>query len=922
MKRALQEVKSKLGKPYEDLEYLLLALRDVLMENGEEDIAQRIPWINELPDLDDQTLSEKDLQLYSIVFHLVNMVEINGAVQARRRIENENMAGISGLWAKNLQRLKDKGISAETIAENMPAIRVEPVLTAHPTEAKRTTVLEHHRELYLLLVMRENVMYTVNEQQNIRHNVKQSLYRLWKTGEIFIEKPDVPSEVRNILHYLVNVFPEIIPVLDRRLLQSWKFVGFDVEILQKKYAFPSISFGNWVGGDRDGHPLVTSDVTSETLSQLRLNALVVVRRKLFSLVKHLSFALDLEDAPVPMQDRIKEITEALGKRGAGSVGRNKGEAFRQFVNLMMDKLPLDTKRGHATEMRDFEGAYVLAEELIADLRLLQQSLLAYGAKIIAYDEVNNALRVAETFGFHLARLDVRQNSAFHDQAIAQLMDAAGLDGKTWFAWNESQKLDFINRELESNRPFANTKTTLETNAAAVVDAYRVVEKHISKYGHDGIGSFIVSMTRSVSDLLLVYLLARESGLTIQTAEGSVCMVPVVPLLETIDDLQNGVETVRQFLEHPFTQRSLRYIQQMRKLPSLTQQVMVGYSDSNKDGGIMASQWHLYKAQSRLSALGRELGVKIRFFHGKGGSISRGAGPTHYFIGALPGSALNGDIRLTEQGETIAQKYANIVNAAYNLELLVSSTVSRTLVDQIESRQDHPLADILERLAVSSKKYYEELMQTDGFIEFYRQATPIDAIESSRIGSRPSRRSGAKTLQDLRAIPWVFSWGQARFNMTSWYGLGSALRDLKEDNEEDYLAFKKSTQEDPFVRYVLTNVDTSLAAADENILASYAALVEDQSIREKFLNLFLDELKRTREILQDLLERPIEERRKQHYYSNELRTSLLNVLHKRQITLLKEWRETKNGGDNNESERKLLHLLMSINAISGALRNTG
>ena len=233
-----------------------------------------------------------------------------------------------------------------------------------------------------------------------------------------------------------------------------------------------------------------------------------------------------------------------------------------------------------------------------------------------------------------------------------------------------------------------------------------------------------------------------------------------------------------------------------------------------------------------------------------------------------------------------------------------------------------MADILERLAVSSKKYYEELMQTDGFIEFYRQATPIDAIESSRIGSRPSRRSGAKTLQDLRAIPWVFSWGQARFNMTSWYGLGSALRDLKEDNEEDYLAFKKSTQEDPFVRYVLTNVDTSLAAADENILASYAALVEDQSIREKFLNLFLDELKRTREILQDLLERPIEERRKQHYYSNELRTSLLNVLHKRQITLLKEWRETKNGGDNNESERKLLHLLMSINAISGALRNTG
>ena len=922
MKQALQEAKNKLGKPYEDLEYLLLALREVLVENGEATVGDRIPWINELSDLNDQTLTEKDLQLYSIVFHLVNMVEINGAVQARRTIENENLAGISGLWAKNLQSLKDKGIDAVTIAENLPAIRVEPVLTAHPTEAKRTTVLEHHRELYVLLVMRENVMYTVNEQQNIRHNIKQTLYRLWKTGEIFIEKPDVSSEVRNILHYLVNVFPAIIPVLDRRLLQAWKFVGFDVGILQEKYAFPSISFGNWVGGDRDGHPLVTADVTSETLRQLRLNALVVVRRKLLSLVKRLSFALNLEEAPVAMRERIHEISKELGERGEAGMDRNKGEAFRQFVNLMMDKLPLDTKRGHATEMRDFEGAYVLAEELIADLKLLQQSMLNYGAKVIAYDELTNALRITETFGFHLARLDVRQNSAFHDQAISQLMNAAGLDGKAWFDWNEEQKLDFINRELESNRPFANTKIKLEDNAAAVVDAYRVVEKHISKYGHDGIGSFIVSMTRSVSDLLLVYLLAREAGLTVQTDEGRVCVVPVVPLLETIDDLENGADTVRQFLGHPFTQRSLRYIKRARKLPALTQQVMVGYSDSNKDGGILASQWHLYKAQSRLSALGAELGVKIRFFHGKGGSISRGAGPTHYFIGALPDGALNGDIRLTEQGETIAQKYANIVNAEYNLELLVSSTVSRTITDQIAPKQGHPLADILERLAVSSKKYYEGLMQTEGFIEFYRQATPIDAIESSRIGSRPARRSGAKTLQDLRAIPWVFSWGQARFNMTSWYGLGSALWDLREQNKEDYLTFKKSTQEDPFVRYVLTNVDTSLAATDEKILASYAALVGNQSIRDKFLKLFLDELERTRAILQDLLEQPIETRRRQHYYSNVLRASLLNVLHKRQISLLKEWRETRDAGDTEQAEQKLLHLLMSINAISGALRSTG
>ena len=430
------------------------------------------------------------------------------------------------------------------------------------------------------------------------------------------------------------------------------------------------------------------------------------------------------------------------------------------------------------------------------------------------------------------------------------------------------------------------------------------------------------MTRNVVDLLTVYLLAREVGLTTGTEEGQVCMVPVVPLLETIDDLENGPEILRQFLEHPFTQRSLNYLQKVRKLPTRVQQVMVGYSDSNKDGGILASQWHLYKAQNRLSVLGKEMDVKIRYFHGKGGSISRGAGPTHYFIRALPNGTLNGDIRLTEQGETIAQKYANKVNAEYNLELLVSSAVSRTLADQIVPMQNHPLFDILEGLAKSSKKYYSTLIQTEGFIEFYRQATPIDAIESSRIGSRPSRRSGAKTLQDLRAIPWVFSWSQTRCNMTSWYGLGSALYDLKEQKPEDYKVFQKSIREDPFVRYVLTNVDTSLAATDENIIAAYADLVEDQAIKERFLGLFLDELKRTREILEDLLQHSIEERRSQHYYSNVLRASLLDVLHHSQISLLREWRATKNTGDDAKSEKQLLHLLLSINAISGALRNTG
>jgi len=278
---------------------------------------------------------------------------------------------------------------------------------------------------------------------------------------------------------------------------------------------------------------------------------------------------------------------------------------------------------------------------------------------------------------------------------------------------------------------------------------------------------------------------REASLVKMTDEGLVSQVPVVPLLETIDDLENGPRIVDDFLSHPFTKRTLAYLKQRNQLSELTQQVMVGYSDSNKDGGIMASQWYLYKAQYRISEVGKKHGVSIRYFHGKGGSISRGSGPTHYFIKALAPQSLHDAIRLTEQGETIAQKYANKVNAAYNLELLAANTLSKSLLDQNKKPEFHPMADTIQFLADESQQHYEQMMKTEGFIPFFRQATPIDAIEKSKIGSRPAKRTGASTLEDLRAIPWVFSWSQSRFNMTSWYGIGSALEKLQKEHPEDY-----------------------------------------------------------------------------------------------------------------------------------------
>ncbi|MEP1778464.1 phosphoenolpyruvate carboxylase [Reichenbachiella sp.] len=921
MNSILEEVKQRLGKPYEDFEFLLRSLKEVLIENGEESIANEIPFINKYPFENGVQLTDKHIQMYSLVFQLVNMAEVNGAVQHRRAVENDQeFSSVRGLFANNIKDLLGNGVTEATILDKMPQMQIEPVLTAHPTEAKRATVLDHHRDLYLLLVSLENKMYSDKELLNIKHNIKLTLYRLWKTGEIYMEKPDISSELRNIIHYLVNVFPEVIPVLDRRLIQAWKACGLSKQKLLDHHSFPKISFGNWVGGDRDGHPLVTDTVTAETLELLRLNAFVVIRRKLIALVRQLSFACELTECSSDLQARIEEMLLELGDLGQEALERNKGEVFRQFTNLILAKLPVDTQRGHATKLSEHKGSYVYAHEMIEDLDLLKSSLLDYGAQSIAYDDVNIAIRNVQTFGFHLAKLDIRQNSAFHDKAIEQLLEAAQFEEYNFSEWSEEKRLAFLNKELKSNRPFTHQNAELGENAKAVLSCFRVVESHVSKYGGEGIGSFIVSMTRSLSDLLSVYLLAREAGLTVQTSEGLICEIPVVPLLETIEDLENGPEILDGFLKHDFTQRSLEHFRRVRSYRNLRQQVMVGYSDSNKDGGIIASQWHLYKAQFKLSEIGDECGVKITFFHGKGGSISRGSGPTHYFIKALPFESIQGNVRLTEQGETIAQKYENKVNAEYNLELLVANSLSKTILDEQNERKYHPLADVLDHLAIQSKLHYEALTHQDGFIQFFRQATPIDAIETSKIGSRPAKRTGANSLEDLRAIPWVFSWSQSRFHMTSWYGVGTALNKLKSENPKDYERFKEATQTDPFIRYVLTNVDTSLAATDESVITSYAQLVESDKVKTEFLNLFLSELQLTRELLLDLLGEVIEKRRENHYYSNHLRAPLMAHLHEKQIDLLKHWRSKKSEGKNVDKLQR--ELMLSINAIASAMRNTG
>jgi phosphoenolpyruvate carboxylase len=919
----LELVRIKLGKPYEDLEFLLNCLKEVMIESGEDELATEIPWINPIKDFGNYSFTEKQLQLYSTCFQLLNIVEVNGAVQNRRLIEDQKSpADINGLWSYNLHLLKKNGFSAEQIAAYLPQVHVEPVLTAHPTEAKRTIMLEHLRNLYLLVVKRENNMFTKMEQNEIRHNIKIAIHRIWRISDVYTEKPDVSSELDNIIHYFTQVLPEVITIHDRRLIQAWTDEKFDPKLIRDTKQFPQITFGNWVGGDRDGHPFVTAQVTQNTLMKLRLKSFQIIKRVLLSLQTNLSFNSRVQELDTEFRLRY----ESLHNEIIGFDGMHKtvypNEALKQFIEYLIIKLPVSIVEGHIQDYKEEAISYQYPFELVADLYILEKALINNNASEIAFADVSEAIRIVNTFGFHLAKLDIRQNSRFHELALSQLLQTAQMNDVEFLRFEVKDRISFINRELGSTRPFTHPNMPMGNEARATVDCYRVLSEHINKYGTEALGSLIVSMTRNVSDLLVVYLFEREAGLMLSTPTGLASRLPVVPLFETIDDLIQSPKILDEFLSHTVTKNSLLLQQKQNKSNVPVQQVMIGYSDSNKDGGILASQWYLYEAQTQLIQIGLKHGVKIRFFHGKGGSISRGAGPTHWFLRALPPLSVNGDIRFTEQGETIERKYANMNNAVYNIELLTAGTLAVSMLQNNKQINDYDLASEFSYLACKSKLVYMELTKKPGFIQFYEKATPIDAIEQSKIGSRPSRRTGTRTLNDLRAIPWVFSWSQCRFNITGWYGVGTSLESMRKNDPEKFERFKEAVKTDPFIRYVLTNVDSSLASSDEEIFKQYAQLASEVPHSREILAQLLSEYALTRQMIDSILNRPISERRKNHYYSTLLRADAMRPLHQHQVNLLAQWRKLNNEGNIAQADIILFQLLRCINAIAGAIGFTG
>ena len=882
-------------KVWRDMEFLTNCFRQVLKELGQDELVDLLsPDGSRNKISDDIKLEKKQVQVLSMYMQLMNLVEENAAVQYRRKlVNNDGMQAIRGSWSETFQRWKSQGLSQDQMQEIIKKISVTPVLTAHPTEAKRISILELHREIYLKLIKLENSAYSSAERKLIADDIMTLLERWWRTGEIYLEKPTVEKERNNVVHYLSKVFPMALKKTDIQLKQSWDEMGFDPE----KLVYPRLQFGSWVAGDRDGHPYVTSAITESTLKEQRNKALELINNELNELVSHLSFSEKRNPVPDILNKAIDKKLELLGEIGKEAAERNPYEPWRQFLALMLVQLT-NTRKEQNFQKREI---YKSPEDLLEDLLVLKSSLLEIGAKRIVEDVIFPTERLLQSFGFHLARLDIRQNSEFHDKAMEQILKATYPDLPEYRTWNEERKIEFLTEELKTDRPFGIAGKSFGPEADKVLDCYRVVRNHSEKYGPQGIGSFIISMTRGLSDLLLVYVLMREAGLDSKTFQ-------VVPLFETIDDLLVSNKVMDNFLKHPAYKKSKDGVQE----------VMLGYSDSNKDGGIIASRWHIYQAEEALTKTAEENDVRFKFFHGIGGTISRGGGKYHRFLESMPPGSLSGEMKLTVQGETISQQFANRLTASYNLEMLLSGTALQTGYNSFPQRTSTYPVSALKKLAEYSQEKYQDLIQHPSFLEFYGEATPIDVLELSKIGSRPARRTGKRSLGDLRAIPWVFSWNQSRFNITGWFGIGYALQRLKKDDKESYTKLSEFANQWPLLRYILIQVETNLMNASPAIMSLYADLVKKESVRQELKEIIKTEHTESLDQIEAMFDTTREERRQSLLDNLSRRENALMALHHLQIKNLDLWRNSK---DRDEGEQVTL-LLEITTALASGLKNTG
>ncbi len=849
------------------------------------------------------------VRAFSYFKHLVNIAEDLHAHQLTRLNEDDP---VPGTLAYSMKQVETEGLALNTIDEVFQDALVSPVLTAHPTEVQRKTILDTERNVADLLSARAGLI----SRQELERNhllIQGAITLLWQTRILRFSKLTVANEIENSLSYYEATFletiPEILQDLERDINQQ-----FAKQLKQPYYLPGIIKMGSWIGGDRDGNPFVNSSTLCQAVNLQAGTAFKFYLRELDALKRELCVSTRLTG----VSDEVK----ALAARSNDQSPHRLDEPYRLALNSIHDRFAMTLKH----LLPDSESAkaatdvkpYLSPEDLLAELYVLTDSLKANGGNALIYPRLGKLTKAIETFGFHLSTIDIRQSSEMHEAVIKELFLKAGYDFN-YAELSEEEKVEVLLEELKQPRLLYSPFQQYSEFTRSEMDILNKAREMRQKFGPNTVRQYIISHTETLSDLLEVALLQKESGL-LKGVWGSQKIqldLNIVPLFETIEDLRHAPMIMGQWL-------SLLGIRHVLRNQGNEQEIMLGYSDSNKDGGFLTSNWELYKAEISLVELFNQANIKLRLFHGRGGTVGRGGGPTYQAIMAQPRGTVNGQIRLTEQGEIIANRYADPVVGRQHLETLIAATIDATLFpqDSMESNKRRSFETVMEELSASAMTSYRSLVyETPGFADYFFNATPIDEIAELNIGSRPASRKSTRRIEDLRAIPWGFSWGQCRLLLPGWYGVGSAIDQYLNADESLRMQrtqiLREMLEHWPIFKTLIANLDMVLAKTDLTVARHYAQMVTDKKLRDTIFARIEKEYALTTAALNLLL--GSEERLSCNPdLANSIRNRLpyLDPLNHLQVELIKRYR----GGETDEKLK--LAIQLTINGIAAGLRNTG
>ena len=839
---------------------------------------------------------------FSYFSHLANLAE---DLHNSRRKRQSDIAGgppADGSLARALDRVAAAGVALESLSQFFRDGIVVPVLTAHPTEVQRKSVRDLEMQLERLLQTRERTRLTPQEQAANDEAIRGAVLSLWQTRMLRLEKLEVLDEVANGLSFFEQTFLPEVPLL----------YGALEDELQRRYPggaapeLPSfLRIGSWIGGDRDGNPFVTADVLERTLRMQSSRVFEYYLGELHTLGAELSMTT--------LVTEVSAELNALADRSPDKSPHRRDEPYRRALTGLYARVAATARGLDMHEpLRHAVGdapPYASVAEFAAELEIIRRSLDAHDSALLARGRLRRLRRAADVFGFHLAAVDLRQNSDVHQRVVSELFAAARPD-IDYSSLDEAGRVRVLAEELATPRLLSSPYVEYSAETRSELAILQTTAQMHRRYGAACIPNYVISKCDGVSDVLEVVLLLREVGLYRATDAHLGCNV--IPLFETIADLRNAAGAMDALLSIPVYARML-------VARGKAQEVMLGYSDSNKDGGYLTSRWELFKAQTELVATFGKHGIRLRLFHGRGGSVGRGGGPTYEAILAQPGGTVQGQIRVTEQGEVIGAKYANAEVGRRNLEVLAAATLEATLLGAAGHAPQPRYLQALEELSVSAYGAYRDLVyETPGFEDYFWESTVISEIAELNIGSRPASRSQSRSIETLRAIPWVFSWAQCRLMLPGWYGFGSAVDAWLEEHGQDGLELlREMHREWPFFASVLSNMEMVLSKADVAIASRYADLVTDPGLRKTIFSRIRTELESTVSALLRILGTgELLAGNPQLARSIKYRFPYLDPLNHIQVELLRRYR----AGDKDERSRRGIHL--TINGIAAGLRNSG